>query len=177
MQKHINKFMVFDVESVGLHGEGFAVARVVVDRNGQRLGEGCIACDHYDCSGTDENRQWVVKNIPPIKISSPNPQHLRDTFWNEWRHWAGLGAVLVADCAWPVEANFVSQCVNSNHKEREWQGPYPLYDIASIQLAMGEDALAVTQRMPDELPVHHPLMDARQSARQLVSLLRGPTSL
>lgn len=30
-------YMVFDVESIGLHGEGFAVGYVVVDRNGERL--------------------------------------------------------------------------------------------------------------------------------------------
>ena len=37
----VDKFMVFDVESIGLHGDGFAVARVVVNRAGkrQRLGE------------------------------------------------------------------------------------------------------------------------------------------
>ena len=33
------------------------------------------------------------------------------------------------------------------------------------------DALAVTERLPDELPAHHPLMDARQSARQLLFAL------
>ena len=34
------------------------------------------------------------------------------------------------------------------------------------------DALAVTDRLPDELPAHHPLMDARQSARQLLAALK-----
>ena len=37
----MDKFMVFDVESIGLHGDGFAVAWVVVNREGERLGEGC----------------------------------------------------------------------------------------------------------------------------------------
>ena len=36
----VEKFMVFDVESIGLHGEGFAVAWVVVNRAGERLGDG-----------------------------------------------------------------------------------------------------------------------------------------
>ena len=79
----------------------------------------------------------------------------------------------MADCAWPVEANFLSACVKLNHKEREWQGPYPLHDLASVLLALGADALAVTERLPDELPAHHPLMDARQSARQLVACLKA----
>ena len=166
-----DKFMVFDVESIGLHGEGFAVAWVVVNLDGERIGEGCLACDPDQCKGTAEGRAWVAQNVPPLEITSPTPQHLRDTFWCEWRRWADQGAVLVADCSWPVEANFLSACVKQDHKEREWQGPYPLHDLASVLLALGADALAVTDRQPDELPAHHPLMDARQSARQLVERL------
>lgn len=165
-------FMVFDVESIGLHGDGFAVAWVVVNRSGQRLGEGCMACPRDLCAGTDESRLWVNENVPPLEVTSPTPQHLRNAFWHQWRYWADQGAVLVADCAWPVEANFLSACVRLNHAEREWQGPYPLHDLASVLLALGADALAVTERLPDEVPAHHPLMDARQSARQLVEALR-----
>ena len=169
----VDKFMVFDVESIGLHGEGFAVAWVVVNRDGERLGEGCLSCDPAQCYGTDESRLWVGENVPPLERTSPTKQHLSNTFWHEWRHWADQGAVLVADCAWPVEANFLSACVKLNHDEREWQGPYPLHDLASVLLALGSDALAVTERLPDELPAHHPLMDARQSARQLAACLKG----
>ena len=147
-----NKFMVFDVESIGLHGEGFAVAWVVVNRNGERLDEGCVACDPSLCAGTDESRAWVAENVPPLYPSSPTKQHLRNTFWHAWRHWADKGAALVADCAWPVEANFLSACVRLNHKEREWQGPYPLHDLASVLLALGADALAVTERLPTNCP-------------------------
>jgi hypothetical protein len=169
----MDKFMVFDVESIGLHGDGFAVAWVVVNREGERLGEGCMACPRHLCAGTAESRLWVDENVPALDVTSPTPQHLRNTFWHEWRHWADQGAALVADCAWPVEANFLSACVKLNHKEREWQGPYPLHDLASVLLALGADALAVTERLPDELPAHHPLMDARQSARQLVACLKA----
>lgn len=169
----MDKFMVFDVESIGLHGDGFAVGWVVINRDGGRLDEGCISCDPSLCTGTDEGRKWVEKNVPYMEPSSPTPQHLRNSFWHEWRQWADRGAVLVADCAWPVEANFLSACVRLNHREREWQGPYPLHDLASVLLALGGDPLAVTGRQPDEMPAHHPLMDARQSARQLVACLRA----
>ena len=164
-------FMVFDVESIGLHGEGFAVAWVVVNRAGERLAEGLLACDPDLCGGTGDNRLWVSENVPHMDYTSPTKQHLRNAFWHEWRHWADQGAVLVADCAWPVEANFLSACIAQNHAEREWQGPYPLHDLASVMLAIGGSPLAVTDRLPDEMPAHHPLMDARQSARQLVAAL------
>lgn len=166
-------FMVFDVESVGLHGEGFAVAWVVVSSDGEQLDEGVIGCDPALCSGTDENRLWARENVPQLPHSSPTKQHLRNTFWHVWRHWADQGAVLVADCAWPVEANFLSECVRLNHREREWQGPYPLHDLASVMLANGRDPLATNERLEDEKPAHHPLMDARQSARLLVQALKA----
>lgn len=167
-----DQFMVFDVESIGLHGEGFAAAWAVVDRNGNVLDEGCLACDPDQCAGTDASRQWVAENVPPLGVTSPTPYYLRDEFWRAWRHWASQGAVLVADCAWPVEANFLSACVKQNHAEREWQGPYPLHELASVLLAIGGDPLAITARRPNELPQHHPLMDARQSARQLIECLK-----
>ena len=168
-----DKFMVFDVESIGLHGEGFAVAWVVVNRAGEKLDEGCLSCDPLLCDGTDKNRIWVGLSVPKLEITSPTKKHLRNTFWHVWRHWADQGAVLVADCAWPVEANFLSACVKINSEEREWQGPYPLHDLASVLLALGADPLAITARRTDELPAHHPLMDTRQSARQLVESLKA----
>lgn len=168
-----NLFMVFDVESIGLHGDGFAVAWVVVTRDGETLSEGCLSCSPDKCSGTDESREWVTANVPALVETSPTVLHLRNDFWYQWRRWADAGAVLVTDCAWPVEANFLSACIRQNHAEREWKGPYPLHDLASIMLALGKDATAAKDRLPNELPAHHPLMDARQSARQLIEALRS----
>lgn len=168
-------FMVFDVESIGLHGEGFAVAWVVVNLDGERLDEGCLACNPAQCAGTDESRLWVSENVPPLECTSPTRHHLLNTFWFAWRYWADKGAVLVADCAWPVETNFMSACVRQNCVEREWQGPYPLHDLASVLLALDRDPLAINERQADELPTHHPLMDSRQSARLLIQALQSRT--
>ena len=168
-----NLFMVFDVEAIGLHGEGFAVGWVVIRRDGVTVAEGCLSCDPSQCKGTNDSFQWIAENVPPLEVTSPTKQHLRNAFWHEWRKWADAGAVLVADCAWPVEANFLSACVRLNHRQREWKGPYPLHDLASVMLAAGADPLAVTDRMDNELPAHHPLMDARQSARQLIAALNA----
>jgi hypothetical protein len=72
-----------------------------------------------------------------------------------------------ADCAWPVEARFLARCVNDKPREREWQGPYPLMEIASYLEAAGMDPMKEYDRLPSELPKHNPLCDARQSARML----------
>lgn len=167
-------FMVFDVESIGLHGEGFAVGYVVVRRDGKMLDEGVMACDPNVCFGTDESREWVAKNVPPLEAVYRGPRQLREAFWGRWLHWKEQGAALMADCAWPVEARFLAAAVKDDHDRREWEGPYPLHDLASVLLALGRDPLASNDRMPNELPAHHPLMDARQSARLLVDALRVP---
>lgn len=165
------KFMVFDVESIGLHGEGFAVGYVVIERSGKVLEEGLLACRPDAATGSEESRDWVGANIPALPITNRGPRGVRAAFWQTWMRWREAGAVLVADCAWPVEARFLIACVDDSAIEREWGGPYPLHDLASVLLAHGADPLAVTERLPGELPAHNPLNDARQSARQLIAAL------
>jgi hypothetical protein len=168
-------FMVFDVESVGLHGEGFAVGWCVIDRMGNEIARCRVSCDPDQADGSDGARKWVAVNIPPRVHSGlrvPLPEDVREAFWDAWLAWKAKGAVLVADCAWPVEARFLAQCVDDRPHHREWEGPYPLYELASFRLAAGFDPLGTFDRLPDELPAHDPLADARQSARLLVEALR-----
>jgi hypothetical protein len=162
-------FMVFDVESIGLHGEGFAVGWVVVRDDGVLVADGCLACPTSTAHGDDEGRQWVSENCPILPTNCPNPQEVRRLFWNYWSEWKAQGAVMVADCAWPVEARFLIACVNDD-ASRTWGGPYPLHELASFMVAAGMDPHATYYRLPDE-PQHDPLGDARQSARLLVTAL------
>jgi hypothetical protein len=164
--------MVFDVESIGLHGEGFAVAYVVVDRNGHRHAEGLLACPPASARGRREGHRWVEDNVPALGAVHRSPESLRTAFWGLFLSWHELGALLVADCGWPVEARFLAQCVDDDLACREWLGPYPLHDLASILLAKGKDPLEKRTRLTDELPEHNPLADARQSARLLVEAMR-----
>jgi hypothetical protein len=168
-------FMVFDCESVGLHGETFAVGWVVVNPAGEEQDHGQLACDPINASGSKEGREWVAANVP-VSIyrysGNSGPMWIRDEFWHAWTTWKERGAVLGADCPWPVEARFLIHCVQQDPDVREWGGPYPLIDVASVQLAAGFDPLATVDRLPDELPVHDPLADARQSARLLVEALK-----
>ena len=59
-------------------------------------------------------------------------------------------------------------------RDRPWErndhGPHPLIDVASIMLLADVDPLARFARSESELE-HHPLGDARQSARLLVQCL------
>lgn len=166
--------MVFDVESISLHGEAFSVGYVVVGDMGERLGEGVFHCDPDLAEGRDANRDWVRENVPELDMSRgycARPVDVCFAFWDAWQRWRERGAMLWADCAWPVEARFLARCVDTDLAENEWRGPYPLHEIATLAFACGHDPMATAERLPDELPAHNPLNDARQSARLLLKYL------
>jgi hypothetical protein len=164
-------YFVCDVESDGLHGDGFAWGFVVVNGAGIELAHG------YGRADTDLTDQWVVANVAPacLDVTCAALRELRDAFWLEWQHWQERGALMVADCAWPVEARFMAACVDDDRADREWKGPYPLHDVATARLAAGLDPLAAGNRLAGELPVHNPLADARQSARLWIEALASVT--
>lgn len=164
-------FFVFDVESVGLHGTPFAFGFVVINRGGGELDSGLFACNPNIAAGPDSAREWVAANIPAIPETHEFPSQVQNVFWEKWLYWKEKGALLAADCAWPVEARFLIAAVDQRPKEREWEGPYPLIDIGSVIFAKGGNPLEDRTRLPVELPRHQPLADARQSARLLIEAL------
>jgi hypothetical protein len=171
-------YMVFDVESVGLHGLAYAFGYVLVDRDGNDLGSGRFSLPPEKAADADEptdkdGLEWVKANAPPLEVNCPHFHALCEAFWAAWLRNKSRGAVLVADCPWPVEARFLAECVDWALAKRFWEGPYPLIDVASVRLAAGFDPLATVDRLPNELPIHDPLADARQSARLLIEALNA----
>ena len=160
-------FFVFDVESIGLHGEGFAVGGGLYQSNSAALWEFRFACDPNECIGNEFDRDWVRRNVPILEVTHRGPIALRTAFWAEWMKARRDLAVMVADCGWPVESRFLEWCISDNVEKRKGNGPYPFHELASYLSAAGFDPLAKYDRHPSELPVHDPLADARQSARLL----------
>lgn len=170
-------FFVFDVESVGLHGDAWAFGYVVVTRDGQELEAKRYSCFLDNAKGPAEDREWVERNCPiPEHPSCTNPAELRAVFWTAWMHWREKGALAVADCSWPVEARFLASCIDVDPLVRRWQGPYPLHDVATARLCANLDPLENVGRLPNELPKHDPLADARQSARLFLEALHEGNS-
>lgn len=169
------QFFIFDVESIGIHGEGFAVAGGIYELGQGRVlssrDEFCFSCPTGKAQGNIQNRVWVNDNVPPIEVTHKNPQEVRDAFWHEWRRASNDGIPMAVECGWPVEARFLNMAVSEFMPNREWEGPYPLHEIASFMLAAGMDPLATWERDPDELPAHHPTGDVRLSARILSQAL------
>lgn len=161
-------FFVFDVESIGLHGEGFAVGGGVY-LDGAALSEFRFACLPGAASGVKSDRDWVEKNCPYIEPTHHVPATVRAAFWTEWekakRRYPGI--CVAGECLWPVEANFVTECVAQDPDARRFEGPYPFHEIASYMAAAGMNPMAIYERQPSEQPAHDPLADARLSARLL----------
>jgi hypothetical protein len=169
----MRSFFVFDVESVGLHGEGFAVAGGVYLANGSGQWEFSYACPIDDAAGNGEDRAWVKANVPVLEITHLQPIGIRDAFWLVWLKAKAQypNIVMAAECGWPVEARFLVDCIGDDMEDRRWKGPYPMMEIASYMDAAGMNPMEKEKRTDSEMPEHNPLTDARLSARLLSEAL------
>ncbi|MCC6880918.1 MAG: hypothetical protein IT576_02095 [Verrucomicrobiales bacterium] len=170
-------FFVFDVESIGLHGQAFAVAGGIYTRDGSTLREFAFHCHESRADGEMSDRVWVNENVTVSSLSAivECPRDVRSMFWRVWADAKETypGITMAVECGWPVEARFLNACIDDDRGERNWSGPYPMHEIASIMLAAGMDPMATYERLPKELPAHEPLADARQSARLLATALKS----
>jgi hypothetical protein len=154
--------LIFDVESLGLHGEGYAWGLVLIE-GGEIVTEALAWCaldqvlpEPWDLAG---GGTWAEENVIPKLIRATttpthdHPYRLRTEFWELW---AGakdnLGAILMADVNWPVESNFLSACIADHGDDRGWNGPYPLWDAGTLRAA------GLVGPAED---VHQPLEDAK----------------
>lgn len=168
----VDCYFVFDVESIGLHGEGFAFGAVVVTLDGVEVEQASAHTSSANAGGGKKGREWVRVNVPKLYSDRlESPRAVRNAFWEFWAYWQDRAVVMAADCTWPVEANFLSACV-ADDPDRAWKGPYPLIDVASVRMARGFDPLETCERLESE-PAHDPMGDARHSARLLVEAMRG----
>jgi hypothetical protein len=160
---------IFDVESIGLHGEGFAVAGGLYSPDGKCRQEFAYHCQPDRAKGDAKDRAWVAQHVTigAESLEYATPKEMRDAFWETWMHMKQhLGAEMFVECGWPVEAAFLEACIKDDER-RNWEGPYPLHEIASFMLAAGLDPMAAYAREERELPAHEALADARLSARLL----------
>jgi len=153
---------------------------------------GVVWCNPDNASGTDEDRKWVAENVdmwhgPTDPLGElEDTYQVRNEFFSAWREFKESSkGYLWADCTWPVEARFLIDCVEDERpgfgqpqlkleaSPRNWLGPYPLMDLAPLLFQAGLNPLDSFKRLEDEEPAHHPLADARQSARILGELLTG----
>lgn len=165
MADKLKQYLVFDVESAGLYGKGFAFGYCVVDEKGKEIDAqfATSGIDSVQCSPDD--LKWLKKNIPN-DILYPEGQfkltraELKASFKAILKKYKD--AMIFADCGYPVEARWLLACGCE---------VYPLHELATILMASGEDPVGKFPRLENEKPEHHPLCDARQSARLLIKYL------
>lgn len=170
-------YLVLDVESLGFYGKGFAYGFVVVDEAGKRLEEGIETYSSWikrSASDLLPHETWALNNVVPVlpPDTCDSLQVIRDRFWKVWMKWEQQGAYLVADCPFPVETNFLTECVKDDLIARQSDAPYPLLDVASTMYKAGMNPMESYSREADELPQHNPLCDARQSARLFLEAMQ-----
>lgn len=165
-------FFVFDVESVGLHGDVFSYGYVVVENAPQMkvVDRGSLSVSRSDVRGLFSDHSWVQAHVPTCRFVAESSVTLRSVFWSAWLAWRRKGTVMAADLLWPAETRFLQACIDDEAARRA-EAPYPLIDVASVRLAAGMDPIASYDRLPSELPKHDPVADAMQSARLLLAAL------
>ena len=127
--------LMVDVESDGLHGDAFAVGAVLAKLSP----EGVEVIDTF--GGMAEldavSNEWVRANVLPALESSPlqlypNRKAMRDSFWSFYKKAKEAGAEVWGDCIWPVESNFFHRLIADGEGSRDWDGPYPFHDLATL---------------------------------------------
>lgn len=160
------EYFVFDVESAGLNGAGFSFGYVVVDENGKEIEAGFATSGIDSVKVSKEDKDWLEKNLPqeilyPAGDYKLTRQELETAFWNIFQK--HKNAEKVCDCGYPVEARWLLDCGCT---------AYPLHELATALLLNEKDPLGNYARRDNEKPKHHPLADARQSARLWIECLK-----
>lgn len=163
MKKNI---FVFDVESISLHGSGFAVGAIVLDVYGNEV-------DRFELlslEGKELATSWVQANVLPSLSDMPTCQTdraLRDAFFEFYMKHKETCEIW-SDVNFPVETNFLAEIVMDNIESRMWQMPYPLKDISTL---IDVNIDRVERCGVKGLRKHNPLDDAIASAYCLLNSL------
>lgn len=161
-----------------MHGEAFSVAGGIYYLDGSATNEFHLGVPRDLANGTKEDREWVNANIPASADEGAemmSPRDMRHCFWECWQRSKDRipELTMAVDCGWPVESNFLHACIADSPFIRKYAGPYPLHEIATLAALTG---LSDFPRLDSEIE-HHPLHDARHSARKLFAAIKKLKSL
>lgn len=162
------KIFSLDAEVDGLYGPAFAIAAVVRD-GGKEIAR--FVGRAPDSLVTNE---WVRANVLPalagMGVTHASSEELEESFWAFWEAQKS-GATCIAHVGSPVESGLFRRCVERRPAERTFNGPFPLHEVGTLLLALGEDPTSVDGYVckhglvvPFEGATHHPLYDALAAA-------------
>jgi hypothetical protein len=172
----MSRLLFIDAECNDLGGRAFAVALLLTDERGE--------VDHrvLRCPMAGEPSHFVRDNVLPALADVPDTCPDYPTMLAGLRQpltsWPfNSGAAVLAHVAWPVEARLLLDVFPG---DQVWFGPYPLQDVATLLLAVGENPTSVDDYLarhgitPPPGSPHHPLYDCRAAdlcARHILARL------
>lgn len=176
------KVLCFDVESNGLHGPAFAVAGVLIGSSGTVLSKFSSRCPIEG-----ELDPWVKDNVigPMLGMpeTAPTARAMRDAFWEWYLEAKSKADYIVTANPYPVEARFLMECQRDDMPAREFDHPFPLFDVSSMMAGAGmhsassraEIVAAATAGQSGQ--AHDPAWDALSSgltAQYLLNIAKKP---
>lgn len=162
------KVFSFDAETNGLWGQAFAIAALVYDESGNE-----IARFIGRCPIEGEINSWVAENVLPtmqdIPVSHSSYDELLKAFADFYKSNKADASVIV-HMGVPVESSLLKD-MHSRGYIGDWDGPYPLIDIAGNLQQAGEDPTSVDSyatkfglEVRDFGTTHNPLYDSEVAA-------------
>lgn len=167
------KIFSFDAETNGLWGQAFSIAAIVYD-NGVEVSRFIGRCPIEG-----ETNPWVKDNVLPkmedIPVSHSSYDELLKAF-AEFYLANKADANIIVHMGVPVESSLLKDA-HSRGYIGDWDGPYPLIDLAGNLQQAGENPTSVDGYVSKyglevaEGNSHNPLYDSEVAAKVLMHLL------
>ena len=136
------KGVVLDAEVNGLYGSFISISALAVDENGE-------VQDSFNESAVCETENpWIKENVLPFVVEPKfeTSNELLKAFFEWYLQLKTENPTFKGACfahiGCPVEANIFVKGRENNYFG-DWEGAFPLHDIASILLVKGENPLSV----------------------------------
>lgn len=164
----MKKVFSFDAETNGLWGQAFAIGALVYDENGVE-----IARFVGRLPETEVNDEWVRANVLPQLTAVPVTHTDYASLLADFAKFYlanKADADIVVHMGVPVESKLLID-MHSGGLIGDWDGPYPLCDVAGNLQQAGEDPTSVDGyvrkhglEVPDFGTTHNPLYDSAVAA-------------
>jgi hypothetical protein len=170
------KLFSFDAETNGLWGQAFAIGALVYDEDGIE-----IARFVGRLPETEVTDEWVRENVLPKITDIPVTHQSYNGLLADFAAFYKAnkdGADVVVHMGYIVEARILRD-MHDKGLIGEWDGPYPLHDVAGYLAQAGEDPTSVDGYVRKHGLViagdfaggtHNPLYDSEVAARVLMHL-------
>lgn len=160
------RIISIDAETDGLYGDAFAIAGTVHNLNGEELTEHRFL---GRCGNLHVTNEWVKENVLPtlgnVRVTHDTPNDLLRDFAKWWVE-NKADSTVICHMGTPVEAGLFIRA-HAQGFIGDFDGPYPLIDIAGNLQQVGEDPTSVDDyakkhelSLPDGNP-HNPLYDCQ----------------